>query len=69
MYENILSKEKQDLSKGNLKHSKNPMAKSLTSFSIIKSFAKNGINQNPLKKSIFINQEKSVKNKKIYLSR
>lgn len=69
MYENVYSKEKQELSNGSAKFQKNHFTKSLTSFSTKKSFAKNIIIQNPLKKSTCINQEKSVKNKKIYLSR
>ena len=69
MYENIYSKEKQILSNGEMKLSKNQFTKSLTSFHSKKPIQKNIISQNPIKKSCPIKQEKSVKNKRIYLSR
>ena len=69
MYENIYSKEKQNLLNGDTKISQNQFTKSLTSFHTKKTIPKNIYQQNLLKKSEPINQEKSVKNKRVYLSR
>ena len=69
MYENIYSKEKPELSNGNSRLPKNQFTKSFTSFCTKKTSVKNVISQNHLKKANCINQDKSVKNKKIYLSR
>ncbi len=69
MYENIYSKEKQILSNGEMKLSKNQFTKSLTSFHTKKPIQKNILIQNQIKKSYAIKQEKSVKNKRVYLSR
>ena len=63
MYENIYSKEKQILSNGEMKLSKNQFTKSLTSFHTKKPIQKNILIQNQIKKSY------AVKNKRIYLSR
>jgi hypothetical protein len=69
MYENFLSNEKQTLSNGDSKLSKNPFTKSLTSFHTKKPISKNMCQQNEMKKSGPMKQDKSVKNKRIYLSR
>lgn len=69
MYENFQSNEKQNLLNGDSKLSQNQFTKSLTSFHTKKAIAKNVCLQNPVKKSGPIKQDKSVKNKRIYLSR
>ena len=69
MYEGIYSKENQILSKGETKLEKNQFTKSLTSFHTKKILTKNIVTQNTIKKPGSIKQEKSVKNKKVYLSR
>ena len=69
MYENFLSNEKQILSNGDSKLSQNQFTKSLTSFQTKKGISKNIYQQNMQKKSGPIKQDKSVKNKRIYLSR
>ena len=69
MYHNIHSKEQQILPNGEAKLSKDKFTKSLTSFHTKKSIPKNISQQNQLKNSGPIKQEKSVKNKKIYFSR
>ena len=69
MYESIYSKEKQMKYKGDSKLSKNQFTKSLTSFHTKKILSKNVISQNTIKKTAPLVQEKSVKNKRIYLSR
>ena len=69
MYENCHSNEKQTLSNGDSKLSQNQFTKSLTSFHTKKGMPKNFCQQNVLKKTGPIKQDKSVKNKRIYLSR
>ena len=69
MFENVYSSEKQTLSNGDSKISQNQFTKSLTSFHTKKSLSKNMVNQNQNKKAVPIKQEKSVKNKRVYLSR
>ena len=69
MYENIQSKEKQYLSNGDVKLSKNQFTKSLTSFHTKKGIAKSVYHHNVLKKPEPIKDENSVKNKRVYLSR
>jgi len=69
MYENFHSNEKQALSNGDSNLSQNQFTKSLTSFHTKKGMPKNVCQQNVLKKSGPIKQDKSVKNKRIYLSR
>ena len=69
MYENFHSNEKQILSNGDSKLSQNHFTKSLTSFHTKKAVSKNVCQQNLIKKSEPIKQDKSVKNKRIYLSR
>jgi hypothetical protein len=69
MYENCHSNEKQTLSNGDSKLSQNQFTKSLTSFHTKKGISKNVCQQNVVKKSGPIKQDKSVKNKRIYFSR
>ena len=69
MNENIYSKEKQILYNREEKLPKYQFTKSLTSFHMKKAFSKNPINQNTIKKPVPLVQEKSVKNKRVYLSR
>jgi hypothetical protein len=69
MFENIYSSEKQTLSNGDSKFSQNQFTKSLTSFHTKKTLSKNIISQNQNKKTVPVKQEKTVKNKRIYLSR
>ena len=69
MYENIYSKEKQILSNGDAKLPKNQFTKSLTSFHTKNTLSKNVMSQNQIKKPAPLLQEKSVKNKRVYLSR
>lgn len=69
MYENIYSNEKQTLQNGESKLSQNQFTKSLTSFHIKSTLPKNIINQNPGKKVGSIKHQKTVKNKRVYLSR
>ena len=68
MYENNYSTEKQVITNGDSKLSKNQFAKSLTSFHTKKNITKNISGQNPPKKPGLIKQDKSVKNKRVYLS-
>ena len=68
MYEVNYSSEKQLLTNGDSKLTKNQFTKSLTSFHTKKSISKNISTQNPPKKSSLIKQDKSVKNKRVYLS-
>ena len=68
MYENNYSTEKQIITNGDSKLTKNQFAKSLTSFHTKKNISKNISSQNPPKKSGVIKQDKSVKNKRVYLS-
>jgi len=69
MYENIQSKEKQILSNGDVKLSKNQFTKSLTSFHTKKGIAKSIYQQNLSKNTEPIKDENSVKSKRVYLSR
>ena len=69
MYENIYSNEKQTLQNGESKISESQFTKSLTSFHIKSTLSKNIINQNPGKKVGPIKNQKTVKNKRVYLSR
>ena len=69
MYENIYSKEKQNFLNGDTKISQNQFTKSLTSFHSKKTIPNNIYQQNLLKNLEPINQEKTVKNKRIYFSR
>ena len=68
MYESNYSTDKQILTNGDSKLSKNQFSKSLTSFHTKKNISKNISSQNPPKKSGLIKQDKSVKNKRVYLS-
>ena len=68
MYENNYTTEKQIITNGDSKLTKNQFAKSLTSFHTKKNISKNISSQNPPKKSGVIKQDKSVKNKRVYLS-
>ena len=68
MYEVNYSNEKQNITNGDSKLTKNPFTKSLTSFHTKKPISKNFPNQPAPKKSSLIKQDKSVKNKRIYLS-
>ena len=69
MYENIYLKENQNLLNDDIKIPQNKFTKSLTSFHTKKTLPKNSYQQSLLEKSTPIEQEKSVKNKRIYLSR
>jgi hypothetical protein len=69
MYENIQSKERQIVSNGDVRISKNQFTKSLTSFHTKKGIAKSVYEQNTSKKPEPIKDENSVKNKRVYLSR
>ena len=68
MYAN-LENDRQTLSNDNKKIAPNQFAKSLTSFHTKKTFSKNTTQQNSTKKTIQLKQEKSFKNKRVYLSR
>jgi hypothetical protein len=68
MYANF-DNEKKTLPNDNKKLSHNQFTKSLTSFHTKKTLSKNIINQNQNKKTVPVKQEKTVKNKRIYLSR
>jgi len=68
MYENKYSIEKPTLINGDSKLTKNQFTKSLTSFHTKKNISKNISSQNPPKKPGLIKQDKSVKNKRVYLS-
>ena len=68
MYEVNYSTEKQSLTNGDSKLTKNQFTKSLTSFHTKKTTSKNISNQNPPKKSLIKPENKSVKNKRVYLS-
>ena len=61
--------EKQTLQNENKKLSHNQFTKSLTSFHTKKTFSKNTTQQNSTKKTGPLKQEKSFKNKRVYLSR
>ena len=69
MYETNYSTEKNSISNGETKLTKNKFTKSLTSFHTKKVTSKNISTQNPPKKTSFNKQDKSVKNKRVYLSR
>ena len=68
MYETNYSNEKQNITNGESKLIKNQFTKSLTSFHTKKPISKNFPNQPAPKKSALIKQDKSVKNKRVYLS-
>ena len=68
MYQTNFSTEKQTLTNGDSKLNKNKFTKSLTSFHTKKNISKNISSQNPSKKPGQIKQDKSVKNKRVYLS-
>ena len=68
MYEANYSNEKQNITNGDSKLTKNAFTKSLTSFHTKKPISKNFPNQPVQKKSSLIKQDKSVKNKRVYLS-
>ena len=68
MYEVNYSNEKQNITNGDSKLTKNAFTKSLTSFHTKKPISKNFPNQPVQKKSSLIKQDKSVKNKRVYLS-
>ena len=68
MYQTNFSSEKQNLTNGDSKLNKNKFTKSLTSFHTKKNMSKNISSQNPPKKPGQIKQDKSVKNKRVYLS-
>ncbi len=69
MYEHFSSNKKQTLSNGDSKLLQNHFTKSLTLFHPKNTIPKNACQQNLVKKSGPIKQDKPVKNKRIYLSR
>lgn len=69
MYETNYSTEKHVVSNGEPKLSKNQFTKSLTFFHTKKGASKNISTQNATKKPNLNKQDKSVKNKRVYLSR
>lgn len=64
-----LENDRQTLPNDNKKISQNQFTKSLTSFHTKKTFSKNATQHNSTKKTIPLKQDKSFKNKRVYLSR